>query len=111
MREFKCTYCPVLFGRNDHRIRHEKATHSKIRFAVHDNEETHSYKEAFEIGGGFNKGMKIILEDNVARIIGLTLHGGKSVNNAFAFEIARVTCRYVKEESRFKSRYKDGRKA
>ena len=27
----------------------KKATHSKIRFAVHDGEETHSYKEEFEI--------------------------------------------------------------
>ena len=64
----------------------KKATHSKIRFAVHDGEQTHSYKEEFEIGVEFNKGMKIKLEDNLARIIGLTLHGGKSVNNAFAFE-------------------------
>jgi len=85
----------------------KKATHSKIRFAVHDGEQTHSYKEEFEIGVEFNKGMKIKLEDNLARIIGLTLHGGKSVNNAFAFEIARITCRYVAEDSRSKSRFKN----
>ena len=88
----------------------KKATHSKIRFAVHDGEQTHSYKEEFDIGVEFNKGMKIKLEGNLARIIGLTLHGGKSVNNAFAFEIARVTCKYVAEESRSKSRFKNGRK-
>ena len=85
----------------------KKATHSKIRFAVHDGEQTHSYKEEFEIGVEFNKGMKIKLDDNLARIIGLTLHGGKSVNNAFAFEIARITCRYVKEDSLSKSRLKN----
>ena len=88
----------------------KKATHSKIRFAVHDGEQTHSYKEEFDIGVEFNKGMKIKLEDNLARIISLTLHGGKSVNNAFAFEIARVTCKYVTEDSRSKSRFKNGRK-
>ncbi|MEC7712812.1 MAG: HVO_0476 family zinc finger protein, partial [Candidatus Thermoplasmatota archaeon] len=35
----------------------KKATHSKIRFAVHDGEQTHSYKEEFDIGVEFNKGM------------------------------------------------------
>ena len=77
----------------------KKATHSKIRFAVHDGEETHSYKEEFEIGAEFNKGMKVKLEDNLARVIGITLHGGKSVSTAFAFETARITCKYVKERS------------
>ena len=77
----------------------KKATHSKIRFAVHDGEETHSYKEEFEIDVEFNKGMKVKLEDNLARIIGITLHGGKSVSTAFAFEIARITCKYVTEKS------------
>ena len=77
----------------------KKATHSKIRFAVHDGEETYSYKEEFEIGAEFNKGMKVKLEDNLARVIGITLHGGKSVSTAFAFETARITCKYVKERS------------
>jgi len=54
--------------------------------------------------------MKVKLEDNLARIIGLTLHGGKSVNNAFAFEIARVTCKYVTEDSGSKSRFTNRRK-
>ena len=40
-----------------------------------------------------------VLEDNLARIIGITLHGGKSVSNAFAFEIARITCKYATEKS------------
>ena len=31
----------------------KKATHSKIRFAVHDGEQTHSYKQEFEIGEVF----------------------------------------------------------
>ena len=77
----------------------KKATHSKIRFAVHDGEETHSYKEEFEIDVEFNKGMKVKLEDNLARVIGITMHGGKSVSNAFAFEIARVTCKFIAEKS------------
>ena len=77
----------------------KKATHSKIRFAVHDGEETHSFKEEFEIDVEFNKGMKVKLEDNLARVIGITMHGGKSVSNAFAFEIARVTCKFIAEKS------------
>ena len=77
----------------------KKATHSKIRFAVHDGEQTHSYKEEFEVNVEFNKGMKIRLEDNLARVIGITLHGGKSVSNALAFEIARITCKFITEKS------------
>ena len=78
----------------------KKATHSKIRFAVHDGDLTDSYKEVFEISVEFNKGMKVKLEDQLARIIGITLHGGKSVSSAFAFEIARVTCKYIIEKPR-----------
>ena len=87
----------------------KKATHSRIRFAVHDGDLTHSYKEDFKIDVEFNKGMKVKLEDNLARIIGLTLHGGKSVSNAFAFEIARVTCKYITEDSRSKPRFNNRR--
>ena len=54
----------------------KKATHSKIRLAVHDGDLTDSYKEVFEISVEFNKGMKVKLEDQLARIIGITLHGG-----------------------------------
>ena len=54
----------------------------------------------FEISVEFNKGMKVKLEDQLARIIGITLHGGKSVSSAFAFEIARVTCKYIIEKPR-----------
>ena len=43
--------------------------------------------------------MKVKLEDNLARVIGITMHGGKSVSNAFAFEIARVTCKFIAEKS------------
>jgi len=87
----------------------KKATHSRIRFAVHDGDLTNSYKEDFKIDVEFNKGMKVKLEDNLARIIGLTLHGGKSVSNAFAFEIARVTCKYITEDSRSKPRFNNRR--
>ena len=27
LREFKCSYCKLLFGRRDHKIRHEKQKH------------------------------------------------------------------------------------
>ena len=27
LREFQCSYCKVLFGRKDHKIRHEKSAH------------------------------------------------------------------------------------
>ena len=83
----------------------KKATHSKIRFAVHDGDLTDSYKEVFEISVEFNKGMKVKLEDQLARIIGITLHGGKSVSSAFAFEIARVTCKYIVEKPRSPPRF------
>ena len=90
------------------RDRAKKATHSKIRFAVHDGDETHSYKEEFEIDVEFNKGMKVKLEDNLARVIGITMHGGKSVSNAFAFEIARVTCKFIAEKSQSRFHRRNG---
>jgi len=87
----------------------KKATHSKIRFAVHDGEHTHSYKQEFEIGEEFYKGMKVKLEGEISRIIGITLHGGKSVSSAFALDVARITCKYVKEKSTFSSNNKSRR--
>ena len=29
LKKFQCSYCHVLFGRNDHKIRHEKSAHLK----------------------------------------------------------------------------------
>jgi hypothetical protein len=29
LKKFQCSYCHVSFGRNDHKIRHEKSTHLK----------------------------------------------------------------------------------
>ena len=75
----------------------KKATHSKIRFAVHDIDETHSFKQEFESQEEFYVGLKLRLEGRLAIIKSINLYGGKSVKSAYAIDIVRVTCRYIDE--------------
>ena len=79
----------------------KKATHAKVRFAIHDGESTISVKQEFESGEQFRLGMKIRIEGEVAIIKDINLYGGKSVKMAHAIEISRVTCVYGKRGKRY----------
>lgn len=78
----------------------KRATHAKIRFAIHEGETTFSVKQEFESNQEFRVGMKIRVEGNLAKIKAINLFGGKLVKAAFAAEISRVTCVYDKKRNR-----------
>ena len=75
----------------------KKATHAKIRFAIHEGESTISVKQEFESQEEFHVGMRIRIEGQMAKIRDINLFGGKSVKMAYAMEILRVTCVYDKK--------------
>ena len=75
----------------------KKATHAKIRFAIHEGESTISVKQEFESQEEFRVGMRIRIEGQVAKIKDINLFGGKSVKMAYAMEISRITCVYDKK--------------
>tara|TARA_Y100001960_G_scaffold317472_1_gene385848 strand:- start:1895 stop:2515 length:621 start_codon:yes stop_codon:yes gene_type:complete len=75
----------------------KKATHAKIRFAIHDGESTISVKQEFLSSEEFKVGMKIRIEGRMARIKAINLFGGKSVKRAYALEISRITCLYLSD--------------
>ena len=66
----------------------KKATHAKVRFAIHDGESTISVKQEFESSEQFRLGMKIRIEGEVAIIKDINLYGGKAVKMAYAIEIS-----------------------
>ena len=72
----------------------KKATHAKIRFAIHEGESTISVKQEFEASEEFRVGMKVRIEGKIANIKAINLFGGKLVKMAYAIEISRVTCVY-----------------
>ena len=78
----------------------KKATHVKIRFAIHEGESTISVKQEFESGQEFQIGMKIRIEGKIAKIKAINLFGGKLVKKAYAIEISRVTCFYERNKRR-----------
>ena len=78
----------------------KRATHAKVRFAIHDGESTTSVKQEFESTDEFRIGMKVRIEGEVAIIRDINLHGGKSVKIAHAIEISRVTCVYGRRSKR-----------
>ena len=78
----------------------KKATHVKIRFAIHEGESTISVKQEFESGQEFQIGMKIRIEGKIAKIKAINLFGGKLVKKAYAIEISRVTCFYEGKKRR-----------
>ena len=78
----------------------KRATHAKVRFAIHDGESTISIKQEFESTAEFRIGMKIRIEGEVAIVKNINLHGGKSVKTAYAIEISRVTCVYGRKGRR-----------
>ena len=89
----------------------KKATHAKIRFALHEGESTISIKQEFESDEQFKVGMKVRIEGRTARIKAINLFGGKLVNMAHALEISRVTCFYLPDKKSGRGRKKKyGRK-
>ena len=78
----------------------KKATHAKIRFALHEGESTISVKQEFLSSEEFKVGMKIRIEGRIARIKAINLFGGKLVKTAYAIEISRITCVYEENKRR-----------
>jgi len=75
----------------------KRATHAKIRFAIHEGESTTSLKQEFESGEEFYVGMRLKLQERRAKVKAINLFGGKSVKTAYAMEISRVTCVYERK--------------
>jgi len=75
----------------------KRATHAKIRFAIHEGESTTSIKQEFESGEEFYVGMQLKLQERRAKVKAINLFGGKSVKTAYAMEISRVTCVYARK--------------
>ena len=78
----------------------KRATHARVRFAIHDVESTISVKQEFESSEEFRIGQKVRIEGEVVIIKDINLYGGKSVKMAYAIEISRVTCVYGKRRKK-----------
>ena len=89
----------------------KRATHAKVRFAIHEGESTSSFKQEFESEKEFYVGMLLQLQGRRSKVKVINLFGGKSVKAAFASEIARVTCFYLaNNKSRRKESKSNGRR-
>ena len=75
----------------------KRATHAKIRFAIHEGESTTSIKQEFESGEEFYVGKRLKLQERSVKVKVINLFGGKSVKTAHAMEISRVTCVYERK--------------
>tara|TARA_Y100001960_G_scaffold319324_1_gene390480 strand:+ start:1345 stop:1971 length:627 start_codon:yes stop_codon:yes gene_type:complete len=73
----------------------KRATHAKIRFAIHEGESTISLKKEFESSEEFYVGMHLQLQGRSAKVRSINLFGGKSVRSSFASDISRITCAYL----------------
>ncbi len=88
----------------------KRATHTRVRFAIHEGESTISLKKEFESEVEFYVGMQLRLQSRQAKVKAINLFGGKLVKGAFASEISRVTCFYLpdkkslQKESKFNGR-------
>ena len=75
----------------------KRATHAKVRFAIHEGESTVSLKQEFDSEEEFYVGMRLKLQGKAAKVKAINLFGGKSVKTAHAMEITRVTCVYERK--------------
>ena len=73
----------------------KKITHSKVRFAIHDGESTHSFKQVVDSQEEYRVGMTLRLEGRLVKVQSIILLGGKSIKSANASNISRVTCYYT----------------
>ena len=101
---------PQAFSQEEPIIWAKRATHAKVRFAIHEGESTSSFKLEYESEAEFYVGMTLQLEGRRSKVKAINLFGGKSVKAAFASEISRVTCIYLvgnklrQRESKFNGR-------
>ena len=75
----------------------KKATHARVRFAIHEGESTISLKQEFKAEEEFYVDMPLRLQGRRTRVKAINLFGGKSVKAAHAMEISRVTCIYERK--------------
>ena len=75
----------------------KKATHAKVRFAIHEGESTISLKQEFKAEEEFYVDMPLRLQGRRTRVKAINLFGGESVKAAHAMEISRVTCIYERK--------------
>ena len=94
---------PSAYSQDNPIVWAKRATHARVRFAIHDGESTLSIKQEFESQEEFRVGTTIRLEGKMARIKAINLHGGKLAKTAYALEISRITCFYLPEK-KFNSR-------
>ena len=89
----------------------KRATHARVRFAIHDGEATLSLKKEFDAQEEFRVGNTVRLDGKMTRIKAINLQGGKLAKTAYALEISRITCFYLPEKkfNPRSSRY-DGRR-
>jgi uncharacterized Zn finger protein len=76
----------------------KRATHTKVRFAIHEGESTISLKQEFDSDAEFYVGMRLQLQGRDAKVRSINLFGGRTVKSSFASEISRVTCFYLPEK-------------
>ena len=86
---------PQAFSQEEPIIWAKRATHAKVRFAIHEGESTSSFKQEYKSEAEFYVGMTLQLEGRRFKVKAINLFGGKSVKAAFASEISRVTCIYL----------------
>lgn len=86
----------------------KRATHAKIRFAIHEGESTISLKQEFESSEEFYVGMHLQLQGRSAKVRSINLFGGKSVKSSFASEISRITCAYLPKKKHERGKSKIG---
>ena len=76
----------------------KKATHAKVRFAIHEGESTTSFKQEFDSQEEFYVGMQLQLQGRPSKVRAINLFGGKSVSSALASDVSRITCFYLPEK-------------
>lgn len=102
---------PSAYSQDNPIVWAKRATHARVRFAIHDGEATLSLKKEFDAQEEFRVGNTVRLDGKMTRIKAINLHGGKLSKTAYALEISRITCFYLPEKkfNPRSSRY-DGRK-
>ena len=102
---------PSAYSQDNPIVWAKRATHARVRFAIHDGEATLSLKKEFDAQEEFRVGNTVRLDGKMTRIKAINLHGGKLSKTAYALEISRITCFYLPEKkfNPRSSRY-DGRR-
>ena len=89
---------PSAYSQDNPIVWAKRATHARVRFAIHDGEATLSLKKEFDAQEEFRVGNTVRLDGKMTRIKAINLHGGKLTKTAYALEISRITCFYLPEK-------------